>query len=184
MNGLNVICITGKRGAGDALSEFTEKAGRPFNFYTVPAVYDSPVRYGIRQAHSNALALSRTLEGLSIIVEDDVELTSMESIDHFLFELNLAKNEGSDILLGGASHFKGVLAPVSQLSGMFFYAVLNPSVTFDHCPKNCHIDNWLADTYKVAVCQPMVAVTRAGWSEHSRTEVDYSAMFERYPILR
>lgn len=183
MNGLNIICITGKRGCGDALSEFTEKAGRPFNFYTVPAVYDTPVRYGIAQAHRNALSLSRTLEGLSIIVEDDVELTSMESVDRFLFTLECAKNEGVDVLLGGAHHFKG-LWQVSQLSGLHFYTVLSPSVTFDHCPKNRHIDNWLAENYLVSVCQPMIAITRKGWSEHSRTEVDYTAMFERYPILR
>jgi hypothetical protein len=183
---MNIICITGKRGCGDALSEFTEKAGRPFNFYTVDAVYDSPVRYGIAQAHRNALKLARSFEGLSIIVEDDVVMTSSSSLEQFLFELDLARNEGSDILLGGASHFElnGDCSTVRKLSGMFFYTVLNPSVTFDDCPKNRHIDNWIGETYKVAVCQPMIAVTRPGWSEHSRTEVDYTEMFNRYPILR
>lgn len=181
---MNIICITGKRGCGDALSEFTEKAGRPFNFYSIPAVYDSPVRYGIAQAHRNALAKARTLEGLSIIVEDDVVLTSNKSLNRFEWEVKLALNEGVDILLGGAHHFEGLTAPISKLSGLHFYAVLNPNINFDQCPKNKHIDNWIGDTFKVAVCQPMIAVTRKGWSEHSKTEVDYSEMFERYPILR
>lgn len=182
---MNVICITGKRGAGDALSEFTEKAGRPFNFYTVPAVYDSPVRYGIAQAHRDALALSRTLDDLSIIVEDDVELTSDDSIEFFRWAAMMREYEGVDILLGGAHHFRVKDdGTVSQLSGLHFYSVLNPSVSFDNCPKNYHIDNWIADNYKVSVCRPMIAVTRAGWSEHSKSDVDYTAMFERYPILR
>lgn len=181
---MNIICITGKRGCGDALSEFTEKAGRPFNFYTVDAVYDSPVRYGIAQAHRNALKLARSLEGLSIIVEDDVVLTSTGSLQQFLFELDLARNEGSDILLGGAHHFRSAGDRFDQISGLHFYTVLNPDVNFDDCPKNRHIDNWIGETYKVAVCQPMIAVTRPGWSEHSRSEVDYSEMFNRYPILK
>jgi len=181
---MNIICITGKRGCGDALSEFTEKAGRPFNFYSVPAVYDTPVRYGIAQAHRNALALARTLEGLSIIVEDDVVLTSDKWFGLFEFELNVSRDEGVDILLGGAHHFTGSCYRVDKLSGLHFYTVLNPSVTFDDCPKNRHIDNWIGETYKVAVCQPMIAVTRPGWSEHSKSEVDYSEMFNRYPILK
>lgn len=182
---MNIICITGKRGAGDALSEFIEKAGQPFNFYTVPAVYDTPVRYGIRQAHSNALALARKLEGVSIIVEDDVELTSKDSVRNFLFNLEIAPLEGMEILLGGAHHYRlNDNGAVSQISGFHFYTVLSPSISFDDCPKHKHIDNWVGETFKVAVCQPMIAVTRKGWSEHSRSEVDYSDMFNRYPILR
>lgn len=182
---MNIICITGKRGCGDALSEFTEKAGRPFNFYSVPAVYDSPVRYGIAQAHRNALKLARTLDGLSIIVEDDVVLTSRESVWEFYQDILSAYEGDVDILLGGAHHFKlREDGTVSQLSGLHFYTVLNPDITFDDCPKHRHIDNWIGDTFKVAVCQPMIAITRKGWSEHSKTEVDYSEMFERYPILK
>jgi hypothetical protein len=183
---MNIICITGKRGCGDALSEFTEKAGIPFNFYSVPAVYDTPVRYGIAQAHRNALKLARTLEGLSIIVEDDVVLTSRDSIRRFLVSVNGAEGIGYDILLGGAHHFtpKHDGFGYNQISGLHFYTVLNPSVTFDDCPKNRHIDNWIGETYKVAVCQPMIAITRPGWSEHCRSEVDYTEMFERYPILK
>lgn len=181
---MNIICITGKRGCGDALSEFTEKSSRPFNFYSVPAVYDSPVRYGIAQAHRNALALARTLDGMSIIVEDDVVLTSRDSLNQFELEAFADNWFGYDIVLGGAHHFRKTDDGCDQLSGFHFYTVLNPDVSFDDCPKNRHIDNWIGDVYKVAVCQPMIAITCPGWSEHSRTEVDYSEMFERYPILR
>lgn len=185
---MKVICITGKRGAGDAIDTFSSQ-GIPFDFYATPAVYENPVRHGIKLAHVNALNLAKKL-GLSesVIVEDDVELTSKKSIEMFNECRYLAKELGFDIILGGAHHYEskdsGVLLEAVKLSGMHLYAVLNDKVDFSLCPKNEHIDNWVGKTYKVAVCNPMIAIQRIGWSEHHRSEVDYTEMFNRYDILR
>ncbi len=163
---MKVICITGRRGAGDAIDTFTSQ-GTPFNFYATPAVYDTPVRHGIKLAHVNALNIAKKF-GIkdSVIVEDDVELTSKRSLEMFNECRYLATELGFDILLGGAHHYatndEGVIVQVSKLSGMHFYAVLNDKVSFDDCPKNEHIDNWVGKTYKVGVCNPMIAVQRVG----------------------
>lgn len=190
LSDLHIICITGKRGCGDALSQFTEQ-GIPFTFHEVPAVYDTPTQHGIKQAHSNALKLAKSI-GLKkcIIVEDDVELTSRDSLERFVDVVRLAK--GVPIVLGGCHNYEELFhdklgmwsAVYGKLSGFHMYSVLSDSVDFDQCPPSEHIDNWAGRNYAVAVCNPMVAVQSKGWSEHKQREVDYSEMFERYPILR
>lgn len=190
LSDLHIICITGKRGCGDALSQFTEQ-GIPFTFHEVPAVYDTPVQHGIKQAHSNALKLAKSI-GLEkcVIVEDDVELTSRDSLSRFVEVVRNA--DCSDVILGGCHNYSALFdsaygnwsAVESRLSGFHMYSVLSDSVDFDECPPSEHIDNWAGRNYAVAVCNPMVAIQSKGWSEHKQKEVDYSEMFERYPILR
>lgn len=187
---LHIICITGKRGCGDALHQFTEQ-GIPFTFHQVSAVYDTPVQHGIKQAHSNALKLAKSI-GLEkcVIVEDDVELTSKDSLRRFIEVVNSAI--GVPVILGGCHNYEALFddkkgrwsAVCGNLSGFHMYSVLSDSVDFDQCPPNAHIDNWAGRNFAVAVCNPMVAVQSPGWSEHRQREVDYSEMFGRYPILR
>jgi len=181
---MNIICITGKRGCGDAMSDFMEKANLPFDFYATPANYSKPARHGIKLAHVDALNFAKK-KGLdrSIIVEDDVLLTSNRSLEYFFESALVAKECEYDIIVGGAHHYSKTPNGAKKLSGMHLYMVLNPNVSFDGCPKNEHIDNWVGKNYKVWVCEPMIAIQRPGWSEHKRADVDYTEMFERYDIL-
>ena len=182
---MNVICITGKRGAGDALSDFTELCHVPFRFMSVPANYSTPVRHGIKLAHQFAIETAKRA-GISdsIIIEDDVKLTSNRSTDYFVESAKIAKELEYDIIVGGAHHYVKTPNGCNKLSGMHFYQILNQSVDFSDCPKTEHIDNWVSNNYKVWVCEPMIAIQRRGWSEHHKQDVDYTDMFERYPILR
>jgi len=182
---MNIICITGKRGCGDALSEFTEKSHLPFNFMASPANYSQPVRHGIKLAHQHALNVAKK-NGIdqSIIVEDDVELTSTRSLDYFIESAKVARECEYDIIVGGAHHYERTKRGAKKLSGMHFYMVLNPDVDFADCPKSEHIDNWVGRNYKVWVCSPMIAIQRPGWSEHRKIDVDYSELFGKYEVLR
>jgi hypothetical protein len=182
---MKIICITGKRGCGDAMSEFTEKSTIPFEFYSVPANYEKPAHHGIKLAHQFALDTARRLSlDSSIIVEDDVELTSRNSIEYFMDCRYLAKELDYDIIVGGAHHYEKSEFGANKLSGFHFYSVLNPDVSFEACPKGEHIDNWVGRNYKVWVCEPMIAVQRPGYSERVGKDVDYSERFKRYSILR
>jgi len=182
---MKVICITGKRGCGDAMSEFTEKSSVPFEFYSVPANYEKPAHHGIKLAHQFALDTAKKF-GLesSIIVEDDVELTSRNSIEYFIECRYLAKELGYDIIVGGAHHYEFSEYGARKLSGFHFYSVLSDRVDFSGCPKGEHIDNWVGRNYRVWVCEPMIAIQRPGYSERVDKDVDYSALFSRYSILK
>lgn len=188
---MEVICITGKRGAGDAIDTFISQ-GVPFNFHQVDAVYDKPVHHGIKLAHVAAQQKMMEFDFITedvVIVEDDIFLTHPNSVEHFLECKKTATELGFDIILGGVHHMKYEslnlkIAHATQVSGMHMYSIINPTVDLSKCPKSEHIDNWVGKNFKVAVCIPMVATQRAGWSEHKRSNVDYVDMFERYPILR
>ena len=150
---MNIICITGKRGCGDALSSFIENANHPFNFYVIHTTH------GIKQAHVDALAKARSFndDGPFIIIEDHVLLSSPESLSRFMAYAITARNSGADIVKG---------EPGSYLAGgMYFYVVLNDTVSFDDCPNNRSLNKWIGENYRVATCQPMIAVTRNGWNE-------------------
>jgi len=186
---VKIFCITGMRGAGDAIDTFASQ-GIPFEFREVTANYSKPARHGIKLAHAEALAMDRMYGGGNIIVEDDVLLTAPHALDVFHDAALEAGRLGYDIILGGVHHCNIVaetdnpyIRGVQQVSGMHLYSVLTDRVDFMQCPMNEHIDNWIGRTYKVAVCWPMMALQRAGWSEHHCKVVDYRTEFDRYPVL-
>jgi hypothetical protein len=186
---MNVFCITGMRGAGDAIDAFISQSV-PFSFREIGANYSKPTRHGIKLAHSESLEMSRMIGGDSVICEDDVMFTAPHGLAHFIDARAEAQRLGYDIILGGVHHCNvrsdsdnQLIRGIGQVSGMHLYSVLNDSVDFSRCPMSEHIDNWVGVTYKVAVCWPMVAVQRAGWSEHHCKVVDYRMEFDRYPLL-
>lgn len=185
---MKIFCITGMRGAGDAIDTFTAQS-IPFEFRQVAANYSKPARHGIKLAHAEALALCRMKKG-DIICEDDVLLTAPNALSHFMDARADAISRGYDIILGGCHHCNIIseedspfIRGVAQVSGMHLYSVLSDRVDFMQCPMNEHIDNWIGRTYKVAVAWPMMALQRAGWSEHHCKVVDYRKDFDRYPVL-
>jgi len=184
---MKVFCITGNRGAGDAIDTFASQ-GIPFEFKTVSANYSKPARHGIKLAHAEAVSMMQ-MNGGGIICEDDVLFTSPDSLATFALCQKSAWELGFDILLGGVHHCKPLGIPIhgiqqiTDISGMHLYSILNENVDVMKCPMSEHIDNWIGKTYKVAVCWPMIALQRAGYSEHHCRVVDYRTDFDRYPIL-
>lgn len=185
---MKIFCITGKRGAGDAIDAFAAQ-GLPFDFSSVEANYSKPARHGIKLAHAEAVAMMRLHGGTGIVCEDDILFSSTKSLQTFIEAMSEAKKQGYDVLLGGVSHCRpkgeavnGVIS-VACTSGMHMYAVLNDSVDLMKCPMSEHVDNWVGMTYKVGLCWPMVALQRAGYSEHHCKVVDHISEFKRYPIL-
>lgn len=195
MKGINVICISDDSNKiGAVIDEFIGQ-GVPFNFYTVEPNYSKPTHHGIKLAHQAAIEKAYEIGFEScVIVEDDVKFTSKRSLETFLEVKDTILDWGISIsiLVGGyhncriAGNFDGLPASYvdSCFSGMHCYSVLNDSVSFAECPPNMHVDNWVCENHHIATCDPMVAIQSPGYSKHKQMEVDYTPLFERFPILK
>lgn len=173
---MNIVCIAGKRGAGDALSEFTEQ-GIPFNFKTIDENKSE------KAAHNEAVEIGK-IQGNAIVCEHDIMFTSKKSLETFVNSMQIAYNEGFDILLGGADTVYGnSIHQVDDFHGNFIYAILNDEVDISKCPKTTKLSTWLAENYKVQCCHPMIAVRRSKEDGKAFKTVELKNEELKYPVL-
>lgn len=111
-----------------------------------------------------------------IIAEDDVQFLGPGAFNFFLEN----KPSEFDLYLGGISY--GRLLPddtVSDFAGIHLYIIHRNFYTiFLAQDGTIDIDRSLKDKGKYVVCNPVVAIQRAGFSDNRKEYVDYSSFFK------